>query len=161
MAETDHGAIPGPSTLRGLGQPWACGSTALRRHGARGLAGLGFCGPWPGCVSRTGPSAAQSLTRTRSHRAAVWHTRLSPRKHATSGTQFPASSGPWHSLGSRNATPPAAFPPHALPLHSQPHIQMAQSVKAQSDPLHPATWGTTGPLVSLLLSPALSAQPLP
>ena len=53
--ETDHRAIPGPSTLRGLGQPWACGSTAPRRRGARSLAGICFCGPGPGCVSRTGP----------------------------------------------------------------------------------------------------------
>lgn len=51
------------------------------------------------------------------------------------------------------------------PVHSpcilSSHIQIAQSVKAQSDPSNSATWGTTGPLVSLLLSPAptLSLSP--
>ena len=118
-------------------------------------------GPGQAECARQGPRAAEALTCTRSHPAAVWHTVLSPHKHAASRTRFPASSGSWHSLGSRNVIPRAALPPRPFPLHSQPHIQIAQSVKAQSDPLHPATWGTTGPLVSLLLSPALSSQPQP
>lgn len=88
--ETPHRAwLPaldpaGPGAALGL---W------LRQHragcGARSLAGLCSAGPGRAECARQDAWAAEALTCTRSHPAAVWHTVLSPHKHAASRTQFP------------------------------------------------------------------------